>query len=391
MSHRTSIVDGVKQKDLAFDWIINSENHQFPVSATGLQTALNDLDATHGGWVLVPSTLDCGTTQITINKSNVSIISEKFLNSGATVLPAIKRIIIDATAGDISNIKLKGITWQELIFYANGHNILYGDFEDSNLRNDNTYESAVKLQGSGYVLGLHFHKCKMFDWSTAGKGMFNHAIATTGCGQIYFTECSYQSKANDGIVFYIDGRISLVIDKFSYEMFHTGHKFMLVKTDSIIPDLKISDGWFEHSENVTLFDIEAKTTANKMAFNLEWDNNIITTAGGKTVTFINNANDDWDATNFESGLTMTNGSVVGSGTFTFGTSGENAEFKVIVGDVRGFCEPFEDINADPWTDPTAPVFEGRKVTMHNAHGTFAGNPYRLYIYINAGWHYVVLT
>jgi len=51
---------------------------------------------------------------------------------------------------------------------------------------------------------------------------------------------------------------------------------------------------------------------------------------------------------------------------------------------------WEDVNADPYPDPTGGAWEGRRVTMYNAHATFAANPYRAYYYINGGWHYSIL-
>jgi len=52
---------------------------------------------------------------------------------------------------------------------------------------------------------------------------------------------------------------------------------------------------------------------------------------------------------------------------------------------------WEDVNADPWPNPTGGQWEPREVKMHNAHATFAANPYRIYTYINGAWRYNVLT
>ena len=360
-------------------------------AAAVIQAAIDALPSA-GGVIFVKGEVGTGSTEISVTKSNVTIISDKFHKANVGTYPQIDKIKIDASSGTLYNIKISGFHINKLTFYAQTNAIQSVKLENCVLRNSDAYDGSLVFSGNSYVMLVSFVDCRFHEYATTGNGFVQFSSSAVGTAQIFFERCSYQTQASSAnVLFYINGRCCIQLHNFSYELFHAGHTFMKVKTDSIIPDLKISDGWFEIHENATLFDIEAKTTENKMAFNLCWQNNLLSTSGGKTTTFLNNGNDDWDDTNFKSGVTMADGCILG-GTFSLGTTGQNTEFKVDIHNVRGYNPQVAStpgVGASPVTFGPYPYatmigVDGGNVTSVTIRGQAtgqAGNPPPMEYYI----------
>lgn len=109
-------------------------------------------------------------TEVVINKTNVSIISDRRLYSNSCY-PHICKLKLDATSADVRGVILEGLHLQQLHLYSNGHAVREVTVRNCEINQNNTYHGVI-FEGdgsdSGWVNEVTFVDCK-FDLASTGN------------------------------------------------------------------------------------------------------------------------------------------------------------------------------------------------------------------------------
>lgn len=307
-------------------------------AGTVIQTVINNLGPSYPRATIFIDDDVYTSTEVTINKSSITLYTNKIRKDNTDTAPKLSRITIAATGSQILNIKIQGLLINKLIFRADPYVITGVRVDDCLFTNSNTYATSILFTGSAYVYHVSIVDWMMHDYSTVGSGSIRFDYTGSGTAQIYFERGNYAAHSGSSIseacgpVFYVNGAAVFNIHNFSYALWGSGSKFLVLASGSPgipkrIAMTCVSDSWFEiHETGIsTMFE----TTGSYNAMNLQWSNNLIAESAG-SVQFVNDNITGLSSTNH--GINVVGG--YWSGSVSLGTTGS---FPTRIEHVRGFA------------------------------------------------------
>lgn len=267
--------------------------------------------AGHNGAVIkLHPDLDADGETVTINKSNISLVSlnPKQLTYDTWATPRITKVLLTPDDEALKNTMIYGLNMREVEMQAGvaGHNYNIGHvfLEKCHIEcTDTAGQRGIRFTSGGesedYIYFFWMTDCVIrdhFDQSGIDRGAISIESAHDGNGQYWFTRLDYKPFVNNCTLFAVPGRCIMVnVTGMSHvNLVRTGLKLFHLPGTGRATDFRVSDSLFEEHVAMTMFDVD-NAAPDSIDLLVDFSHNMFSLTSAQTVTFINNgaANGDW--------------------------------------------------------------------------------------------------
>jgi len=218
---------------------------------------------------------------VIITKSRITIKADL---RAASQLVTIGSLEFNSSTSAIIGVKLEGITFENIEFYAETNSITHIYFDYCVVESAGTpISEGVVFDGddSAEINNIHFTKCYFYDGGqSARSGFFSIIFANSGNGQLYLDHCTYTCY-NAGVASCIAfetgsywGPPIFIDDLNCYVVSPTQFNFITIEPEDTgdYPQtgghVSVVNSWFELHQNTTFitFEDSAKSQVGYMSF-----------------------------------------------------------------------------------------------------------------------------